>query len=195
MPLDDHAAHWANYLGELVRELSMHYPSWCQVLAERKAGVLAKIGFDLKPHMESERWSISIRASSSICKRSTMATSLLSRHNIGFKTPRPGLMTWRESDVDAKSTVVCRQGSMSLAALRDHMMESFATRENPSLIQTFFQTHTIGEVFLRDKDRALYLESQPEFGSGSESGGCGDDEPSDDEDDDEDEDDEEDADS
>ncbi|GKD26307.1 hypothetical protein Tco_1232521, partial [Tanacetum coccineum] len=58
MPLDDHAAHWANYLGELVRELPMHYPSWRQVSAERKAGVLAKIGnqFDLKPHMESERW-------------------------------------------------------------------------------------------------------------------------------------------
>nr|GEZ36809.1 hypothetical protein [Tanacetum cinerariifolium] len=28
----NHAAHWANYLGELVRELSMHYPSWRQHL-------------------------------------------------------------------------------------------------------------------------------------------------------------------
>ncbi|GKA58725.1 hypothetical protein Tco_0758038 [Tanacetum coccineum] len=28
IPLGDHAAHWANYLGELVRELPMHYPSW-----------------------------------------------------------------------------------------------------------------------------------------------------------------------
>nr|GEX10249.1 hypothetical protein [Tanacetum cinerariifolium] len=28
IPLSDHAAHWANYLGELVRELPMHYPSW-----------------------------------------------------------------------------------------------------------------------------------------------------------------------
>nr|GEX71178.1 hypothetical protein [Tanacetum cinerariifolium] len=28
MPLSDHAAHWANYLGELVRELPLHYPSW-----------------------------------------------------------------------------------------------------------------------------------------------------------------------
>nr|GEW91719.1 hypothetical protein [Tanacetum cinerariifolium] len=27
MPLDDHAAHWANYLGELVREFQLHYPS------------------------------------------------------------------------------------------------------------------------------------------------------------------------
>ncbi|GJX54467.1 hypothetical protein Tco_0282836 [Tanacetum coccineum] len=28
MPLGEHAAHWANYLGELVRELPLHHPSW-----------------------------------------------------------------------------------------------------------------------------------------------------------------------
>ncbi|GKA26012.1 hypothetical protein Tco_0712121, partial [Tanacetum coccineum] len=58
MPLGEHAAHWANYLGELVRELSLHYPSWRQMPPERKAGVVAKIGtqFDLRPHMESDRW-------------------------------------------------------------------------------------------------------------------------------------------
>nr|GFA72037.1 hypothetical protein [Tanacetum cinerariifolium] len=56
MPVGDHAAHWANYLGELVEELPMHCPSWRQVPAERKAGVLEKIEFDLKPHMEFERW-------------------------------------------------------------------------------------------------------------------------------------------
>ncbi|GKD95757.1 RNA-directed DNA polymerase, eukaryota, nucleotide-binding alpha-beta plait domain protein, partial [Tanacetum coccineum] len=46
MPLGDHAAHWANYLGELVRELPLHYPSWRQMSPERKAGVVAKIGDD-----------------------------------------------------------------------------------------------------------------------------------------------------
>ncbi|GKD44157.1 hypothetical protein Tco_1268802, partial [Tanacetum coccineum] len=46
MPLDDHAAHWANYLGELVRELPLHHPSWRQVPPKRKARVLAKIGKD-----------------------------------------------------------------------------------------------------------------------------------------------------
>ncbi|GJT25796.1 hypothetical protein Tco_0895733 [Tanacetum coccineum] len=39
---------------------------------------------------------------------------------------------------------------------RDQMMESFASREYPSLIQTFFQTQTVGGVFLSDEDRALY---------------------------------------
>ncbi|GJU81701.1 RNA-directed DNA polymerase, eukaryota [Tanacetum coccineum] len=58
----------------------------------------------------------------------------------------------------AKSMVVCRQGFRSLVRLRDQMMESSATREYPSLIQTFFVTHTVGGVFLRDEDRALYEE-------------------------------------
>ncbi|GKA54118.1 hypothetical protein Tco_0753067, partial [Tanacetum coccineum] len=40
------------------RELPLHYPSWRQVPAEQKAGVMARIGtrFDLRPHMESDRW-------------------------------------------------------------------------------------------------------------------------------------------
>ncbi|GJY14812.1 hypothetical protein Tco_0385234 [Tanacetum coccineum] len=92
-------------------------------------------------------------------------------------------------------------------------MESSTTREYSSLIQTFFMTHTVGGVFLRDEDRALYklriplrsddkmsqmlrhLESQPEFGSVSGGGEVEDDEPGDDEDDGEDEEDDEDADS
>ncbi|GKA71506.1 hypothetical protein Tco_0777645 [Tanacetum coccineum] len=65
MPLGDHAAHWANYLGELVRELPLHYPSWRQMSPEQqKAGVVAKIGIpsiDLVTHMESEPWPKSMR--------------------------------------------------------------------------------------------------------------------------------------
>ncbi|GKA90097.1 hypothetical protein Tco_0811909 [Tanacetum coccineum] len=60
MPLDDHAAHWANLLEEIVREFPMHYCSWHIISAEKKVGVLGKIGsqFDLTPHMQSdpENW-------------------------------------------------------------------------------------------------------------------------------------------
>nr|GEV25476.1 hypothetical protein [Tanacetum cinerariifolium] len=105
MPLGDHAARWANYLGELVREFPLHYPSWRQMPPERKAAVMVKI-----------------------------------------------------------------------------RMKSSATREYLSLIHTFFLTHTVGGVFLNPVDKALYLESKPEYGGGNESGGCGDDEPGDDED-------------
>ncbi|GKE75546.1 hypothetical protein Tco_1537587, partial [Tanacetum coccineum] len=44
MNLGEHAAHWANYLGELVRELPLHYPSWRQMPAEQKVRVMARIG-------------------------------------------------------------------------------------------------------------------------------------------------------
>ncbi|GKC36102.1 hypothetical protein Tco_1048486, partial [Tanacetum coccineum] len=46
-------------------------------------------------------------------------------------------------------------------------MESSATREYPSLIQTFFMTHTVGGVFLRDEDPALYEEMLRLQGLGS----------------------------
>ncbi|GKE04942.1 hypothetical protein Tco_1396960, partial [Tanacetum coccineum] len=37
-------------------------------------------------------------------------------------------------------------------------MESSETREYPSLIDTFFVTHTVNGVFIRDEDRAIYEE-------------------------------------
>ncbi|GJV64276.1 retrotransposon gag domain, retroviral aspartyl protease [Tanacetum coccineum] len=84
----DHAAHLANYLGELVRELSLHHPSWCQVPPEQKRGVRANIGtqFDIRPHMNLIAGHKSMRPSRIIYKRSTMARMLLLRKGIGFLT-------------------------------------------------------------------------------------------------------------
>nr|GFA20634.1 hypothetical protein [Tanacetum cinerariifolium] len=67
----------------------------------------------------------------------------------------------------AKNTVVCRQGSRSLARLRDQMIESSVTREYLLLIHTFFVTHIVGGVFTRDKDRAIYEEMLRLQGLGS----------------------------
>ncbi|GKC72539.1 hypothetical protein Tco_1118422 [Tanacetum coccineum] len=55
---------------------------------------------------------------------------------------------------------------------RQPKMESSSTREYPSLIHTFFVTHTIGEVFVRDEDRALYDEMLrlQSLGSNTETG-------------------------
>ncbi|GJV75426.1 hypothetical protein Tco_1507010 [Tanacetum coccineum] len=44
MPLGDHATHWANLLGEIIKEFPMHFRSWLNILEERKARVLGKIG-------------------------------------------------------------------------------------------------------------------------------------------------------
>nr|GEV34462.1 hypothetical protein [Tanacetum cinerariifolium] len=43
MPLGDHASHWSNYLGELIREMPLYYPSWQKVLTEWKAAIVTKI--------------------------------------------------------------------------------------------------------------------------------------------------------
>ncbi|GJS10207.1 hypothetical protein Tco_0367003 [Tanacetum coccineum] len=39
MPLGDHASHWSNYLGELIREMPLYYPSWQKVSAKQKAAI------------------------------------------------------------------------------------------------------------------------------------------------------------
>ncbi|GJZ36600.1 mediator of RNA polymerase II transcription subunit 13 isoform X1 [Tanacetum coccineum] len=44
MPLGDHASHWSNYLGELIREMPLYYPSWQKVSAKQKAAIVTKIG-------------------------------------------------------------------------------------------------------------------------------------------------------
>ncbi|GJY71086.1 F-box domain containing protein, partial [Tanacetum coccineum] len=56
----------------------------------------------------------------------------------------------------AKSTVISRQGSRSLARLQDEMRQSSGTQEYPSLIDTFFVAHTVNGEFLRDEDRHIH---------------------------------------
>ncbi|GJX85082.1 F-box domain containing protein [Tanacetum coccineum] len=57
-----------------------------------------------------------------------------------------------------KSVVISRQGSRSLARLRDEMRQSSDTQEYPSLIDTFWRTHTVDGVFPKDEDRRIYEE-------------------------------------
>ncbi|GJW71219.1 zinc finger, CCHC-type containing protein, partial [Tanacetum coccineum] len=43
-PLGPHAAHWSNYIGEVVRSVPLYYPSWEKVPKERKAAIISEIG-------------------------------------------------------------------------------------------------------------------------------------------------------
>ncbi|GJY37697.1 hypothetical protein Tco_0424061 [Tanacetum coccineum] len=52
--------------------------------------------------------------------------------------------------------VISRQGSRSLARLRDEMRQSSGTQEYPSLIETFFMAHTVNGEFLQDEDQCIY---------------------------------------
>ncbi|GJZ35147.1 RNA-directed DNA polymerase, eukaryota [Tanacetum coccineum] len=132
MPLGDHASHWSNYLGELIREMPLYYPSWQKVPAERKAAILTKIGtqFDLKPHMQSQCWTYI---------------------NAGIQQHLQKLYNTNMASLKAAHWVINPETGT-------YDMESSSTREYPSLIDTFFLTHTVGGVFVRDEDRALYDE-------------------------------------
>nr|GEY45593.1 hypothetical protein [Tanacetum cinerariifolium] len=144
-----------------------------KVPAERNATIVTKTGtrFDLKPHMQSQRWTdINAGIQQHLQKLyNTNKASLKAAHwdaQIAFwNDTRNQARAAQNCQNRAKSTIVCRQGSWSLARLRDQMMESSATREYPSPIHTFFVTRTVGGVFTRDNDRAIYA-----LGSNTSSG-------------------------
>ncbi|GJZ34483.1 retrotransposon protein, putative, ty3-gypsy subclass [Tanacetum coccineum] len=234
MPLGDHASHWSNYLGELIREMPLYYPSWQKVPAERKAAILTKIGtqFDLTPHMQSQRWTdINAGIQQHLQKLyNTNKASLKAAHWVinpetgtydveSIRQRRPQNITPADWDAQiafwndprnqaraaqnrqnrAKSTVVCRQGSRSLARLRDQMEEMlrlqalgsntekgvpYTEEEIMAIVKMIMRLFKSDEKFSHMLDQ---FESSPEFGGASGSGGCEDDEPGDDEDDDEDE--------
>ncbi|GJX06632.1 hypothetical protein Tco_0194564 [Tanacetum coccineum] len=174
MPLGDHAVHWANYLGELVRELSLHYPSWRQMPPERKAGVLAKIGtqFNFRPHMEFDRWPQIYAGIQQHLQKiyNGKKAALKERHWVPdedgtydverIRRGRPSHIFEVDWDAhiafwnDPKNLARAAQNKQNRA--KSKVMESSATREYPSLIHTFFLTHTVGGKFLNPEDKALY---------------------------------------
>nr|GEU95054.1 hypothetical protein [Tanacetum cinerariifolium] len=108
MPLGNHTTHWANLLGEIVREFLMHYRCWHNILAGKKAGVLGKIEsqFDLAPHTQSdlENWiKINTGIQQHLAKIYTDNKSAL-KAEYWLLTPKTGLTTWNTSDPDVRRT-------------------------------------------------------------------------------------------
>ncbi|GJQ93890.1 F-box domain containing protein [Tanacetum coccineum] len=152
LPLGDHSSHWANLLGEIVRQFPMHFGSWRNILPERKARVLGKIRTQLRtPVTRLTTWKLS---DPDVPR--TYLWKIGMRRSGFWSDPKNMARCAQNAQNRAKSMIVCRQRSRSLAALRDK--QSSATQEYLSLIQTFFDTHTVGDVFLLDKDRRLYEE-------------------------------------
>ncbi|GJU70741.1 hypothetical protein Tco_1262146 [Tanacetum coccineum] len=98
-PLGPHAAHWSNYIGEVIRTVPLYYPSWEKVPKERKAALISNIGtlFDLRPHMESPRWSDIYEGINMHLQKAynTNKASFKAKH--WRVDPRPGLTMWRRS--------------------------------------------------------------------------------------------------
>ncbi|GJX67283.1 hypothetical protein Tco_0303010 [Tanacetum coccineum] len=169
MPLGDHAAHWSSYIGEVIRGVPLYYPSWLKVPKERKAALITDIGtqFDLRPHMESPDWTeINAGIQQHLQKAyNTNKAAFKAQHWV--IDPTTGtydvekIRRARPKDITAEeweNTVISRQGSRSLARLRDEMRQSSGTQEYSSLIDTFFAVHTVNGEFLRDEDRRIYKE-------------------------------------
>ncbi|GJW39788.1 zinc finger, CCHC-type containing protein [Tanacetum coccineum] len=91
----------------------------------------AKTQFDLTPHMQSQRWAdINAGIQQHLQKLyNTNKASLKAAHWIAFwNDPRNQARAAQNRQNRAKSTVVCRQGSRSLARLRDEMEEMVRLR-------------------------------------------------------------------
>ncbi|GJS82673.1 hypothetical protein Tco_0749214 [Tanacetum coccineum] len=100
--------------------------------------------FDLTPHMQSQRW-----------------TDI----NAGIQQHLQKLYNTNKASLKAAHWVINPEtGTCD--------MESLANQEYPSLIHTFFVTHTVNGVFTQDEDQAIYEEmlSLQALGSNTASG-------------------------
>nr|GEW47182.1 hypothetical protein [Tanacetum cinerariifolium] len=214
MPLGDHAAHWVNYLGELVRKLSLYYPSWRQMPLERKAGVVAYIGhlqkiYNGKKAVLKERYWVPdedgtydverIRRGrpSHIFELESSATrEYPSLIHTFFLTYTVGgvFLNLKDKALYDEMLRLHGLGSNTPSGFCRDRARSFRPRlhaRTPSK-----QVNMFMKLFRSDNkffQMLTQLESQPEYDSGSGSGGCRDDELGDVEDGSEDEEDEDDS--
>ncbi|GJV07237.1 hypothetical protein Tco_1344893 [Tanacetum coccineum] len=153
--------------------------------------------FDLKPHMQSQRWTdINAGIQQHLQKfYNTNKASFKAAHWVikpetgtydvdSIRQRRPENIT--PTDWDAQlafrndtgtnpeplKIAKIEQRARSYAGRDPGYLLAFeircsSTREYPSLIHTFFVTHTVGGVFVRDEDRALYEEMLRLQGLGS----------------------------
>nr|GEX07521.1 hypothetical protein [Tanacetum cinerariifolium] len=131
--------------------------------------------FDLKPHLQSERWTdINAGIQQHLQKfYNTNKASLKAAHWVinpetgtydveSIRQRRPENITPADWDAqiafwnDPRNQARAAQNRQNQA--KSTVMKSSTTQEYPSLIHTFFVTHTVGGVFMRDKDRAIYEE-------------------------------------
>nr|GFA36403.1 hypothetical protein [Tanacetum cinerariifolium] len=180
MPLGNHAAHWSSYIKEVIRGVPLYYPSWLKVPKERKAALITDIGtqFDLRPHMESPDWTeinagIQQHLQKARERLENITASEWDKYIEFWNDPRNIARAAQNRQNRAKSTVVSRQGSRSLARLRDEMMQTSTTQK----MSIFKSDSKYSDIF-----------SHFESGSASGSGGYGDEEEGTDHQDDEDED-------
>ncbi|GJX49955.1 hypothetical protein Tco_0276800 [Tanacetum coccineum] len=178
-PLGPHAAHWSNYIGEVVRSVPLYYPSWEKVPKEPEGGDHFRYWgqlsfytlFDLRPHRESDRWTEIYEGINQHLQKAynTNKATFKARHwkadpttgtydVEGIRRARPEEITAAEWDKyiafwnDPKNLARATQNRLN----RQKSMQASDTHEYPSLIDTYWRTHTIDGVFPNDGDRRIY---------------------------------------
>nr|GEV25530.1 myosin-J heavy chain-like isoform X1 [Tanacetum cinerariifolium] len=128
MPLGKHAAHWSSYIGEVIRSVPLYYPSWLKVLKERNEALIADIGtqFDLRTHMESLDLTeihagIQQHLQKARARPQDITVDKWDKYIQFWNDPKNIARAAQNQQNQAKSTVISRQGSQSLARLRDEM--------------------------------------------------------------------------
>ncbi|GJX86543.1 S-adenosyl-L-methionine-dependent methyltransferases superfamily protein [Tanacetum coccineum] len=139
--------------------------------------------FDLRPHMESDRWPQIYAGIQQHLQKiyNGKKAALKERYWVPeedgtydlerLRRGRPSHISEVNWDAqlafwnDPKNLARAAQNKQNRA--KSKVMETSATREYPSLIHTFFLTHTVGGVFLNPEDKALYDEMLRLQGLGS----------------------------
>ncbi|GJV07153.1 F-box domain containing protein [Tanacetum coccineum] len=174
--------HGPNYIGEVVRSVPLYYPSWEKVPKERKAAIISNIGtlFDLRPHMESSRWTeiyeginMHLQKAYNTNKASFKAKHWKADPTTGsydveaIRRARPEEITAAEWDKyiqfwnDPKNLARAAQNRLNRqksVVSTGIPRQASDTQEYPSLIDTFWRTHTVDGVFPKDEDRRIYEE-------------------------------------
>nr|GEU37963.1 F-box domain, leucine-rich repeat domain, L domain-like protein [Tanacetum cinerariifolium] len=161
MPLGDHAAHWSSYIGETQFNLRPHIesPDWTKINTDIQQH-LQKAYNTNKAAFKAQHWVIDPTTDTYNVKKirraclENITASEWDKYIQFWNDPWNIAQAAQNGQNQAKSTVISRQGSRSLARLRDEM--SSTTQEYPSLIDTFFMAHTVNGEFLRDEDRRIY---------------------------------------
>ncbi|GKB08659.1 hypothetical protein Tco_0836971 [Tanacetum coccineum] len=167
LPLGDHATQWSNLINEIVREFPIYYPSWHKIKPEKKAGVLGtlKQQFDLTPHIQSNLWptiqkgieqhlaKVYVDKKSSLKKEHWVLKPYGTRDEAGIRSHHPSNIKQPDWERCLSPSKCSKPGNEQSLLTTRIPMESSETREYPSLIQTYFDTHTIDSVFVQDEAR------------------------------------------
>ncbi|GJV28427.1 hypothetical protein Tco_1384875 [Tanacetum coccineum] len=158
----------------LLRELPLHYPSWRQMPLDQKAGVVAKI-----VHLQK----IYNGKNATLKERHWVPDKDGTYDMKSIKQARPSHISEMESSTTRERVVEATgsrlQHPLGVPYTDDEIMAIVRGGTFPVLVGFCWDRARSDDKF---SQMLTQLESHPEYGGGSGSGGCRDDEPGDDED-------------